>query len=52
MEKAIRYDIVDRHTGNVVGKATTRVGASRAVDRRDAAYGASRYSAKPIYAEK
>lgn len=46
----IRYDIIDRHTGAVVGTAMTRKGASRSVDRRDNEYGAYRYYAKPIYA--
>ncbi|MBS3648829.1 hypothetical protein KEU06_09445 [Pseudaminobacter sp. 19-2017] len=49
--KPIRFDIIDRHTGKKVGEATTRAGANRSVDRRDNAYGAYRYSAKPIYAE-
>lgn len=50
-EKTIaRYDIVDKHTGAIVGKAKTRTGASRSVDRRDNAYGGYRYTARPVYA--
>jgi hypothetical protein len=37
------YDIIDRHTGCIVGHAKTLSGARRAVDRRDNAYGAYRY---------
>lgn len=48
----IRFDIVDRHTGKVVATAKTRAGASRAVDRRDNAYGAYRYTARPVYQEQ
>lgn len=51
MEKPIRYDIIDRQTGRKVAEAKTRAAASRAVDRRDNAYGGYRYQAKPVYAE-
>lgn len=51
MEKPIRYDIIDRHTGMKVGEAKTRAGASRSVDKRDNAYGGYRYSAQPVWAE-
>ncbi len=37
------YEIVDRHTGAVVGRAKTLKGAARAVDQRDNAYGAYRF---------
>ena len=47
----IRFDIIDRHTGRKVGEAKTRASANRSVDRRDNAYGAYRYYAKPIYEE-
>lgn len=47
----IRYDIIDRHTGAIVATAKTRAGATRAVDRRDNAFGAYRYSARAVYAE-
>lgn len=50
MAQPVRYEIVDGQTGQVVGSAKTRAGASRAVDRRDNAYGAYRYRARPIYA--
>ena len=43
-----RYHIVDRHTGNVVGKAKTLKHASRSIDRRDNAYGAYRYTHRTI----
>jgi hypothetical protein len=38
------YQIIDRHTGAVVGKAATLNGARRSVDRRDNAYGAYRFT--------
>lgn len=47
----IRFDIVDRHTGRIVGKARTRAGATRSIDRRDNAYGACRYHAVAVYAD-
>lgn len=50
MEKPIRYDIIDRHTGQKVGEAKTRNGAARSVDKRDNQYGGYRFSAKPVYA--
>ena len=46
------YEIVDRHTGNVVGKAKTLRAALRSVDRRDNAYGAYRYSHRRISDEQ
>ena len=46
----IRYDIVDQRTGKVVGTAKNRASASRSVDRKDLAFGACRYTARPIYA--
>jgi hypothetical protein len=48
----IRFDIIDRHTGRTVSTAKTRAGAIRAVDKRDNAYGAYSYSARPVYAEQ
>jgi hypothetical protein len=44
------FEIVDKQTGAVVGTAKTRKSASRAVDRRDNAYGAYRYFARSVYA--
>ena len=47
--KAIRtasYDIIDRHTGKVVGHCKTLARALASVDRRDNAYGAYRYMHK------
>jgi hypothetical protein len=49
MDKPVRYDIIDRHTGLKVGEAKTRAGATRSVDKRDNAYGGYRFSAKPVY---
>lgn len=46
----IRYDIIDRQTGVVVGSAKTRSGATASVDRRDRAYGACRYMARAVWA--
>ena len=46
------YEIIDRQTGSVVATAKTRNGATRAVDRRDNAYGAYRYTARPVYTAK
>lgn len=48
--KPTHYEIIDRQTGQKVGQAKTRAGASRSVDKRDNAYGAYRYYAKPVYA--
>lgn len=49
MMKPIKYEIIDRHTGVKVGEAKTRISATKAVDRRDSAYGASRYCARAVY---
>ncbi|CAB4151694.1 hypothetical protein UFOVP601_29 [uncultured Caudovirales phage] len=43
------YLIIDTRTGATVGTAKTRAAASRSVDRRDAAFGAYRYRAVPVY---
>lgn len=51
MEKPIRYDIIDSRTGKIVTTAKTRQGATKAVDNRDSAYGACRYSARAIWAD-
>lgn len=46
---AARFEVIDRHTAQRVGKLySTRVAASRAVDRLDNAYGAYRYFARSI----
>ena len=47
----VRFDIVDSHTGRIVGCAKNRRIASRMVDVRDNAYGAYRYRARAVYAE-
>jgi hypothetical protein len=52
MEKPTHYEIFDRHTGQKVGEAKTQARASLSVNKRDLAYGACRYYAKPIYATK
>lgn len=44
------FDIIDTQTGAKVGQAKTRRAASNSVDRRDGAYGASRYRAVAVYA--
>lgn len=49
--KPVRYDIIDRQTKQVVGSCITAISARRSVDRRDNAYGAYRYTAKPVYQE-
>ena len=50
MDKPIRYDIIDSHTGQKVGEAKTRAAASRSVDRRDNAYGGYRFRAVAVWA--
>lgn len=46
------YEIVDRQTGAIVGKAKTLRAAIRSVDRRDNAYGAYRYFHRRIEVAK
>lgn len=48
-QKPIRYDIIDKQSGKVVGTAKTRAGATRSADRRDNQYGAYRYSVRAVY---
>lgn len=43
------YEIVDKHTGKVVGICKTRKRATTSVDKRDNAYGAYRYTARPVW---
>jgi hypothetical protein len=43
------YHVIDRHTGDVVGKFKSGAAASSFRDKKDNAYGASRYTRKPIY---
>lgn len=45
----IYFAIIENKTGKVVGKAKTREGARRAVDKRDNAYGAYAYHYVPVY---
>lgn len=42
------YEIVDRRTDKVVATCKSLSGALRSVNRRDNAYGACRYYARPI----
>ncbi len=44
-----RYDIYNTKTGKIVGKAKSRTGSTRAVDRRDNDYGAYAHRAVPVY---
>jgi hypothetical protein len=43
------YHVIDRHTGDVVGKFKSGAAASSFRDKKDNAYGASRYTRRPIY---
>ncbi|KVU10686.1 hypothetical protein WK62_05325 [Burkholderia ubonensis] len=48
-ERIRLYEVIDRHTGQRVGKPyATRIAASRRVDKLDNAYGAYRYYTRPI----
>lgn len=47
----MHYEIIDRYTAAVVGRAKTFSAALRSVDRRDRAYGASRYFHRAVYPE-
>jgi hypothetical protein len=51
MNKPTHFEIIDRQTGDKVGQAKTRIGATNSVNKRDNAYGAYRFYAKAIYAE-
>ena len=42
------YDVIDRHTGKVVGHCKTLARATASVDKRDKAYGAYRYTHKRV----
>ena len=43
------YEIIDRQTGKVVGKASTLRRAISSVNRRDNAYGGYRYMHRRIF---
>jgi hypothetical protein len=45
----IEYQIIDSHTGAVVGKCSTRSGANRSVDRLDYEYGGYRFMVRPVW---
>lgn len=47
----MRYEIIDRQTKAVVGIAKTLAAALRSIDRRDIAYGASRYTYRRVEAQ-
>lgn len=42
------YAVIDRHTNTVVSKHSTRIAASRKVDRLDNAYGAYRHTVRRL----
>lgn len=42
------YQVIDGQTGRVVGTYATLRAASRRVDKLDSAYGACRYSVRPV----
>lgn len=46
---ADRYEVTDRHTGRVVGTYKSRTRAYRTADAKDLAYGAVRYTVRPVY---
>jgi hypothetical protein len=48
--KPVRYDIVDNHTGAVVGQSVLRNRAHASATRRDQEYGAYRYYVRAVYA--
>lgn len=50
MQTISHYEIVDRHTKAVVGKAKSLRAAMNSVNRRDNAYGAYRYFHRAVYA--
>lgn len=42
------YDVIDRHTGKIVGHCKTLARALASVDKRDNAYGAYRYTHRRV----
>lgn len=46
--RAASYDIIDRHTGKVVGHCKTLARALASVDKRDNAHGSYRYAHKRV----
>lgn len=46
------FQIVDKHTGNVVGRQPTRKRATTRVDKLDNEYGAYRYRAKRAWEDE
>lgn len=46
--KLARFEIVNRRTGMIVGRAATLNSARRVVDRRDNDYGGYAHSIRPI----
>lgn len=47
-EDAGLWEVIDRHTGARVGKALSKAGARRKVDKLDNIYGAYRYHAQRV----
>ncbi len=48
LNKVVLYQVIDRKTGAVCGQYSTRVAASRRVDKLDNAYGGYRYCVRVI----
>ena len=48
-DRPIRYDIIDRRTGAIVGRCKSLGRALQSVDRRDSAWGGYRYAHRPVY---
>lgn len=46
--KIARFEIVNRRTGQIVGRAATLNSARRVVDRRDNDYGGYAHTIRPI----
>jgi hypothetical protein len=44
----MKYQVIDRQTGNVMGTYSSRTSASRKADKLDLEYGAIRYAVKAI----
>lgn len=51
MEKPIAHHVVDRRTGEVVGRFKNSRAATNMRDRKDIEHGSSRYSRVPVYAD-
>lgn len=49
MDKPIRYDVTDTHTGKIVASFKSGTRASSYIDRHDMAYGAYRYARRAVW---